>query len=247
MPTRKKILWGAQPLKSFRASSKAPIADFRGRRHPLRKAMRCGRHPHGDRLPESWECEKSRRRNFPMIGMTPLAYSGVAKAGGGESKKDQLVRCSVSRCALANGLICRFVDVFTLRERSIGDEHIAFDIAKPFQCKLISGARHCDRPVRTPAALIGGALGDDLDEKDIGFRGPIANKFADATKIGIFRFCALGCDRKLDLVGALATNLGRLSTPLPGYSRTNRGRRIIACGRASWWRFRRRSGRLSCN
>ena len=100
-----KNLVGSSALKSFRASSKAPIADFRGRRHPLRKAMRCGRHPHGDRLPESWECEKSRRRNFPMIGMTPLAYSGVAKADGGESKKDQLVRCSVSRCTLANGLI----------------------------------------------------------------------------------------------------------------------------------------------
>src|SRR6516225_2685118 len=143
-----------------------------------------------------------------------------------------LVRCSVSRCALAHGLICRFVDVSALRERSIGDEHIAFDIAKPLQCELVCGARHCDRTVRTPTALIGGALGDDLDEEDIGFRRSNASKFADATKIRIFRFCVLGCDCKLDVVWASTTDLGELSTPLAGNGRTNRGHRIVACGRA---------------
>ena len=111
-----------------------------------------------------------------------------------------------------------------LLERAVGNDGAALDAAEPSEREIVALPRDGNGAIGTPSAFVGLALGDDLDEEDVGLRLPDAGELAGAVEVRIFRLGAFGRDRELEFVGRLAADLIELAGP------------IASDGRARDWR-----------
>src|SRR5262249_60409583 len=100
-----------------------------------------------------------------------------------------------------------------LLQRAVRDQGRALHAAEPSERELLRLPRDGDGAVRTAAALVGRALGDDLGEEYVGFRRPGAGELAGAIEVRILGLGALGSDRDLELVRRLAADLRELAAP----------------------------------
>jgi hypothetical protein len=106
--------------------------------------------------------------------------------------------------------------LLSLRKKPSGDDDIPLNAAKPTQGQIAALSSDGDGAVRAAAAFVRLALGDDFDEKDIGFRLPDARELADAIEVRIFSLGPLSGDRELELIGRRAAYLVELAVPSTG-------------------------------